>query len=460
MISNIHFVGIWTKHDENAYSDDAMGEMSSNDQDTGATGDSKNTSIGSPTYCEENRIKPLCEMNVAEICKWLTDVKECTKLNFDVDSFLTNEIDGEAFVSLTIDELKELIPALGTRKKLIMERDKIASSVIPRSTYLYDIKKTPTDIKLSEILRKFDNEVGINIEKVQSLTSNQSRVKNLIDPVHRFILPKNAEEEEILNCFLTETVKFGAACMNERTNGTIHFGIVGSTENEDNYNAGKIVGIHVNKISFQNQYFFPDQQSKALSCIRPAKFIEVTTSVGKSDILHVIEVDVVPSFRIINGESFFLKLLDGNEKDSCRFYRYSENGPALQNHKNIAEYMKECHTLSENRKDAEDHDFLCCGCDRIESDIYPLLFINSPDTNMGMQTELEPFAFLKDIPFRAIFDFAQNREKSIMYKYLNEDLKQKKFDIDRVDKKQMKETFDGLKESSVPSWVFCSSDMA
>ncbi|KAL1023681.1 hypothetical protein UPYG_G00044490, partial [Umbra pygmaea] len=64
---------------------------------------------------------------------------------------------------------------------------------------------------------------------------------NLIDPVHEYkLLPgtEEASENYILDKFSRDVFCFSAACMNSRTNGTIHFGVRGSPGNMH----GKVVG--------------------------------------------------------------------------------------------------------------------------------------------------------------------------------------------------------------------------
>lgn len=94
----------------------------------------------------------------------------------------------------------------------------------------------------------FDNfSDGTRYTQYNTLNVPETGASNLMDPAHEFKLLTNTEnalEDEIMMKFSNEVFRFAAACMNSRTNGTIHFGV------RDNPH-GKIEGIKVtNKVVY------------------------------------------------------------------------------------------------------------------------------------------------------------------------------------------------------------------
>ncbi|XP_078081922.1 sterile alpha motif domain-containing protein 9-like [Mustelus asterias] len=140
--------------------------------------------------------------------------------------------------------------------------------------------------------------------------------KNLIIPCHEFKsfqLTVGRDEFEQKIKFANEVIKFAAACMNCRTNGTIHFGV----ENGGDYRHGEILGIPVhNKELFVNtrdhyikQCFFEKHHAHAEHSIRPPRFVEVSGG-DTGGQRFVIEVDIVPSLSEMKETFYPVKLPD------------------------------------------------------------------------------------------------------------------------------------------------------
>jgi hypothetical protein len=67
------------------------------------------------------------------------------------------------------------------------------------------------------------------------------------------------------------------------------------------------------------QNFKEYQVEVALKSIRPPQYIEVITRRANTEILHVVEIDVVPHSRVVDLQTFCVK---GKKKASYDFYRY------------------------------------------------------------------------------------------------------------------------------------------
>ncbi|KAG8443143.1 hypothetical protein GDO86_011814 [Hymenochirus boettgeri] len=135
----------------------------------------------------------------------------------------------------------------------------------------------------------------------------ESGISNYIDPVHEykaFTNTENATEMDKKMKFCNEVFRFAAACMNVRTNGTIHFGVRDKPH-------GEIIGIVIDKSNYGkyfeqmiSKYFTENQLSIAKNCIRPPRFVDVLYQQNTHSDLVVLEVDVVPNFSFCNTQIF------------------------------------------------------------------------------------------------------------------------------------------------------------
>ncbi|KAJ8390897.1 hypothetical protein AAFF_G00098170, partial [Aldrovandia affinis] len=92
--------------------------------------------------------------------------------------------------------------------------------------------------------RPFDKSSTLHIYTQNHILPRETGPSNLRDPVHEYkLLAKTADatESEVLRKFSNEVLRFAAACMNSRTNGTIHFGVGDAPE----YTHGQVIGINV-----------------------------------------------------------------------------------------------------------------------------------------------------------------------------------------------------------------------
>ncbi|XP_061443235.1 sterile alpha motif domain-containing protein 9-like [Rhineura floridana] len=185
---------------------------------------------------------------------------------------------------------------------------------------------------------------------------------NLIDPVHEFKLftnTKNATEEDLKMKFGNEIFRFAAACMNSRTNGTIHLGV------RDNPH-GEIVGVKVqNKEkyisyfdSMLKQYFGNAVIGVAKDCIRKPRFVEVLQQNSIPSETFVIEIDVVPKYSSCQSKYFPTKSYNFKTKEweSSLFIRDGASSKNLLKSNDKTQYksfMSKLDKLAEDRKEAE-----------------------------------------------------------------------------------------------------------
>lgn len=194
---------------------------------------------------------------------------------------------------------------------------------------------------------------------------------NLIDPVHEYKEMTNTEtatEEDIKMKFSEEVFRFASACMNSRTNGTIHFGVKDKPH-------GEIIGLKISsKETFIDhfnlmieRYFDCDEVNTARKCIREPRFVEVLYQNNTLSDRFVIEVDVIPQYSICKDTVFHTRM------QSCKKKRNKEkNEPSVfvregASSKDILADVKKSdadyknfllglHSLINSRKSAEEED--------------------------------------------------------------------------------------------------------
>ena len=176
-------------------------------------------------------------------------------------------------------------------------------------------------------------------EKGLVLPEEQSRPGNLLDPIHKYCVIDESSSKELA----TEAVRFAAACLNERVNGTIHFGVVGKWDCIEEMQAGEILGMHIDKkqcdVAVTDEIyrsFFPDQIDVAHSCIREPVYIPVIEKDAAGVTLFVVEVDVIPHSEVVAETAFFLKPHQG---ESVLLFRYIQGHAVSVEGEDLLKFM-------------------------------------------------------------------------------------------------------------------------
>ncbi len=267
--------------------------------------------------------------------------------------------------------------------------------------------------------------------------------KDMITPVHEFKIFRvgvNSEEGDSVKKFVYETLRFACGCLNERANGTIHFGVADEKEGQTcGYKPREIVGSSVTNKPLYNEKLteFIDKclvgpsRSNVHNCIRPPVFIPVKGSIAElqpSDKV-VIEVDIEPSYSLCKGEIFKVgfKGLDRGNKEPTAFVRHGSETKQIVEVADMEEYLKNrLPRLDKERKVREGdvvkkqavdrqesyrHLFvklrrlLCANKKTLDSSIYPILVLSKPDADMNQEILDETFCFIQKINWLTIFDF-------------------------------------------------------
>ncbi|XP_077316797.1 sterile alpha motif domain-containing protein 9-like [Lithobates pipiens] len=157
----------------------------------------------------------------------------------------------------------------------------------------------------------------------------ETGITNLITPCHEyksFAIAADLDRPRLLAKLRYETFRFAAACLNMRTNGTIHFGIMDSVEDKG-FTHGQIVGIPIRNKDWYADLLndldkcFPEvsEYAAAAMCIRCPEFIEVVDAESEEK-KFVVEVDIEPLFISVERKIFQVSLPKFDEHKNKTFY--------------------------------------------------------------------------------------------------------------------------------------------
>ncbi|XP_061079226.1 sterile alpha motif domain-containing protein 9-like [Conger conger] len=172
--------------------------------------------------------------------------------------------------------------------------------------------------------RPFGKE-GIDFTYVKNnVLQPESGVIDLITPCHEYKSLANAtklDRTRLQAKFAKEVLKFGAGCMNIRTNGTIHFGVMDSRDDTE-YTHGEIIGIPVTEKDIfvdaldHIERCFTSDSEHVRQCIRPPQFVRVMDSINSTEELYIVEVDIVPTVNIVKNKVYSVRLPNFKEKSN------------------------------------------------------------------------------------------------------------------------------------------------
>ena len=250
-----------------------------------------------------------------KVSQWLTSIgcsQEVCK------TFTEEDIDGAILRYLDREDLAELGSSLnlGNRKRILIHRNKYlkaeqSSEANVSAAVTTAAGQDSADETLREQLRPFDSHPSMTFKYKDSSTVHvyETRPEDLTTAIHKFIdIQKVTKGNEAIPTICRQTVLFACACLNDHTNGTIHFGI------KDQKIIGSELAVDQPRINRQltvalRGAFDLDQVETVLGCVRPAKFIEVQpcTAVAVRSKRYVIEIDVRPDSYLCGKDIFYAK---------------------------------------------------------------------------------------------------------------------------------------------------------
>ncbi|XP_029315612.1 sterile alpha motif domain-containing protein 9-like [Cottoperca gobio] len=244
-----------------------------------------------------------------DIKEWSKDqVKEWALKLDDVDDTVAEklfqqDINGPSLLLLDTEDLKKIGVTFGPAKLVIHARDEVGTSKKQGPTSSTNQPGRPC--KPYPFCRQHETHRYI---ESNILDVPESGASDLIEPCHEYKGFVNTTYETKMIKFTSEVIRFAGACMNSRTNGTIHFGV----GDKPNFEHGQVLGVVVqDKEAYLNglksaidDNFEHKHKQTAQNCIKPPRFVEVLNKNMTSSDKWVIEVDIVPDYTMC-GESIF-----------------------------------------------------------------------------------------------------------------------------------------------------------
>ncbi|CAK6964855.1 sterile alpha motif domain-containing protein 9-like [Scomber scombrus] len=266
----------------------------------------------------------------------------------------------------------------------------------------------------------------------------ETGIENMIVPCHEYKSLENAhklDSKRLQTKLASEVLRFTCACMNMRTNGTIHFGIMDKIRGKHRH--GEIIGIPIcNREDFVDALDYIEkcfkgssQQSDARKCIRNPRFIEVIDK-ETTEKTWVIEYDVVPKASTVKDKLYYVGLPKFSEKDKkvkCEekvpYHRVGAKTPRIHDD-DFFNFIKGLTEKDQQREEAESSsnqtavDFkedqkrklsilLTCGKTHMDNSLFYIIV-----RNKFHPEHLDSIGFLVNMNLFCVFDFDPDSKTS------------------------------------------------
>ncbi|XP_042247937.1 sterile alpha motif domain-containing protein 9-like [Thunnus maccoyii] len=312
----------------------------------------------------------------------------------------------------------------------------------------------------------------------------ETGIDNMIVPCHEYKsleIAHKLESKKLQTKVASEVLRFACACMNMRTNGTIHFGIMDKLRGKHQH--GEIIGIPVRNQDFVDALDYiekcfkgSNQQSDARNCIRNPRFIEVFDK-ETTEKTWVIEYDVVPKASIVKDKLYYVGVPKFSEKDNkvkCEekvpYHRVGANTPRIPED-DLVQFIQQLREKDQQREEAESSSnqtavdskadqkrklsiLLTCGKTHMDNSLFYIIV-----TNRFHPEHLDSIGFLVHMNLFCVFDFdPDSKESGLCGRYKE----QKAVNLHFLDDYAIN---DGLKTVDIihslqlferTSWIFCN----
>uniref|UniRef100_A0A8C3QYX3 SAM domain-containing protein n=1 Tax=Cyanoderma ruficeps TaxID=181631 RepID=A0A8C3QYX3_9PASS len=311
----------------------------------------------------------------------------------------------------------------------------------------------------------------------------ESGVTDLIIPCHEyksFAIAAELNKLQLQSKFASEVIRFASGCMNTRTNGTIHFGVMDSVEDKG-WKHGQIVGLKiknredfVDALDYIDKCFCDDLQEIARKCIHPPVFVEVISNDSQEQ-RFVVEVDIEPTLSLVKNNCFEVYLPKYNEngqkvnltKEPALYQRLGAKSEPVQRNKLTAfiqaiqdrDAQREKAELSSTQVPTEIYEDLGRklsvrlnnGKSYMDDSLWYILV-----TNRCEQDDLNYINFLMHLNIFCVFDFDEDSNVSGLYSKYKEHHETSSYFL--------QDFFEEIKTDSSPSqklfdqtsWIFCN----
>lgn len=311
----------------------------------------------------------------------------------------------------------------------------------------------------------------------------ESGVNDLITPCHEyksFAIAAELNKDQLQSKFASEVIRFASACMNIRTNGTIHFGVMDSVEDKA-WKHGQIVGVKVKNredfvdaLNYIDRCFCNDLQEIAWKCIHPPVFVEVISKDSQEQ-RFVVEVDIEPTFSLVKNNCFEVYLPKYNEssrkvilpKEPALYQRLGAKSEPVQRSKLTAfiqaiqdrDAQRERAELSSTQAPTEIPQdlgrklsiLLNDGKNHMDDSLRYILV-----TNRCEQDNLNHINFLMHLNIFCVFDFDEHSNVSGLYSKYKEHHETSPYFLQDFFKEMKTDNSPSQKLFDQTSWIFCN----
>ncbi|KAM4562026.1 sterile alpha motif domain-containing protein 9-like [Fundulus diaphanus] len=253
-------------------------------------------------FKEEDLPSDINEWNEHHVREWVRRLK---KVDVSVaDVLFKQDISGPSLLLLDMQDLINMGLTFGPAKLVLHAREELMNLKSKKPTSSSNQPGKPS--KPYPFCRYHDT---FRYVHGSILDVTESGASDMIQPCHEYKAFINTPDEAKMNKFTSEVVRFAAACMNSRTNGTIHFGI----GDKPDFVHGQVLGVAVDdKEAYANGlksaidgYFEHKHKHAAQMCIKPPRFVEVLNRNETSSEKCVIEVDIEPQSAICEENIYY-----------------------------------------------------------------------------------------------------------------------------------------------------------
>ncbi|XP_056608117.1 sterile alpha motif domain-containing protein 9-like [Triplophysa dalaica] len=392
------------------------------------------------------------DWNKDHVREWILRIKVDQR---DADILYNEGINGAGLLLLEISDLTELGISLNAKKLIIHNRD--------QRLKLFTCRLKPYPFKRFNAAHRYQENFILDVIETGPY--------DLIQPCHEFKKFTDTPKEKKITKYRFEVIKFAAACMNSRTNGTIHFGVKDKPH-------GLILGVSVQDLDFTREqtsaiekHFQEQFVEIAKRCIMPPRFVEVLkadmTSTGK----FVIEVDIEPSFIVCEKTYFKIyNLIKGNERYNDAILERNGSSSKLRPKKKNKKEILRAHMekLSQLRKNEEEKhltdvrmssqglklcNMLTGGTGSLDTSHFTCYVVV---TNKSHPSLLENLKFLIPMKPVAVLDFDPESAANGLNRLFEDSKTNNHLPADYEITQTVQETADKLKLTRNTSWVFCN----
>ncbi|CAI5656574.1 unnamed protein product [Oreochromis niloticus] len=429
---------------------------------------------------EEDLSSDIQDWSKHQVRQW---VLQLDRVDYKVAEILFNEdINGESLLLLDTTDLTKIGVTFGPAKLLIRARDEVVK--FKKEEPVGSRNQPGKPCKPYPFCRYHDT---FRYMESSILDVTESGASDLIEPCHEYKAFTSTTEETKMKKFTSEVIRFAAACMNSRTNGTIHFGI----GDKPDFTHGQVLGVVVeDREAFANElksaidgYFEHKHKQAAQTCIKPPRFVEVLNKNMTSSDKCVIEVDVVPETTICEENSYHTYTIKKGKKkgksketesepSKCFFIRDGGSSRDLLAQPNKREYEQFLESMAQRlelRKKAEEkhlsviknstqgsrlsHMITGGSLSLDKSNVEQYVII----TNKSHPIQLDYLKFLVDLNPTAVLDFDPESAKEGLEQYFDQ---QSPVNVHSPARYKITEGVEDiankLKLTQNTSWVFCN----